>query len=230
MKLFVKEKSIDIITKADLKDPGKYDVVIDGLKGKIDFSDFADDVLIVNASVPQINSTLEYLAEKNPKKVDSVTLVVDDEKSSKHFLKKKFTIIKAGGGLVVKDNKFLMIYRSKKWDLPKGKFEKGEKPVQGAKREVEEECNIKVEVGEKICSTWHTYIRDKERIMKKTNWYLMHCIDDSKMAPQEEEDIEEVRWMRPREAKVATYNSYASIRHVFREYFKMAEKAAEPWE
>lgn len=228
MKLFVKEKSIDIIRKADLKDAGKYDIVIDGVNGKIDFSDFRDDVLIINASVAQINSTLEFLAEKNPKKVDSVTLAVDDEKSSKHFLKKKFTIIKAGGGLVVKDNKFLMIYRSKKWDLPKGKFEKNEKSVDGAKREVEEECNIKVEVGEKICATWHTYIRNKQRIMKKTNWYVMHVVDDSSMTPQTEEDIEEVRWMRPREAKVATYNSYASIRQVFREYFKMEEKATEP--
>lgn len=227
MKLFVKDKSINIVRITELDDIKKYDVVINGFTDNIDFPSLKDDILIINASLEQINAVLEYLSEKNPKRIDSVTLAVNDEKSSKHFLKKSFTIIKAGGGLVLKDDKFMMIYRSKKWDLPKGKFEKDEKPVDGAKREVEEECNIKVEVGEKICSTWHTYIRDKQRIMKKTNWYVMYCIDDSAMAPQEEEDIEEVRWMRPREAKVATYNSYASIRHVFREYFKMKESATK---
>jgi 8-oxo-(d)GTP phosphatase len=63
--------------------------------------------------------------------------------------------------------------------------------------------------------------------MKKTNWYVMNCIDDSAMKPQKDEDIDDVKWMRPREAKVALYNSYASIRHVFREYYKMKEQALE---
>jgi 8-oxo-(d)GTP phosphatase len=227
MKLFVKEKSVNIIRMTDLDDTRNYDRVINGFTDKILFNQLRDDVLVLNSTIEHIELIVEFLSEKNPKRMDSVTFAVNDEKSAKHFLKRSFTTIKAGGGLVMKDGKFLMISKSGKWDLPKGKLEKGEKPAAGAKREVEEECNIRVEMAEKICSTWHTYIRNKERIMKKTNWYLMHCIDDSAMKPQVDEDIIDVRWMRPREAKVALYNSYASIRHVFREYYNLAEEAME---
>jgi hypothetical protein len=48
----------------------------------------------------------------------------------------------------------------------------------------------------------------------------MECIDDSHLSPQEEENIEEVRWMTPGEVHVALYNSYPSIRQVFRKYYK----------
>ncbi len=226
MKLFVKEKSVNIIRMTDLDDTKNYDMVLNGFTDKIVLSDLREDILVLNTSLEQINTIVEYISEKNPKKIDSVTFAVNDQKSAKHFLKKSFTTVKAGGGLVVSDGKFLMISRFNKWDLPKGKLAKGEKSLAGAKREVEEECNITVETGEKICSTWHTYIRNNKRIMKKTSWYVMTCIDDSMMAPQVEEDIVDVRWMRPREAKVALYNSYASIRHVFREYYNMQEKAA----
>jgi ADP-ribose pyrophosphatase YjhB (NUDIX family) len=43
---------------------------------------------------------------------------------------------------VRKKDKFLMIYRMKKWDLPKGKKEKKEKYKDTAVREVSEECNV----------------------------------------------------------------------------------------
>jgi hypothetical protein len=51
----------------------------------------------------------------------------DLEKLKKAFFK-KFTLIEAAGGLVKnKENKILMIFRRGKWDLPKGKLDKGEK-------------------------------------------------------------------------------------------------------
>ena len=37
-----------------------------------------------------------------------------------------YKIIEAAGGAVVKDKKLLAIYRLGKWDLPKGKMERGE--------------------------------------------------------------------------------------------------------
>ena len=48
----------------------------------------------------------------------------------------------------------------------------------------------------------------------------MHCIDDSKMAPQTEEDIEEVKWMDKGEIREALENSYGTIKDVFGKYFK----------
>ena len=53
-----------------------------------------------------------------------------------------YKIIEAAGGAVVKDKKLLAIYRLGKWDLPKGKMERGESKEESAIREVEEECGI----------------------------------------------------------------------------------------
>ena len=113
-----------------------------------------------------------------------------------------------------------MIYRLKKWDLPKGKLDKGENHRLAAKREVEEECNVKVEVQEKICTTWHTYTMKRRQILKKTVWYTMDIVKHDKMKPQIEEDIEEVRWMSPKEVYHALQHSYKSISFVFDAYYK----------
>ena len=66
----------------------------------------------------------------------------------KHALQsffKNFRWIEAAGGIVVhKENKkSLFIFRNNKWDIPKGKIEKGETPALGAIREIQEECGIK---------------------------------------------------------------------------------------
>jgi 8-oxo-(d)GTP phosphatase len=131
--------------------------------------------------------------------------------------------VKAAGGLVRKKDKFLMIYRMKKWDLPKGKREKGEKNSKAAVREVEEECNVSVKIGGKICTTWHTYTMNKRAMIKKTRWYVMDVIDDSKMRPAFAEDIEETRWMNRKEVYHALEHSYKSISYVFEQYYEMME-------
>jgi hypothetical protein len=48
----------------------------------------------------------------------------------------------------------------------------------------------------------------------------MECTDDSKMKAQVEEKIEAVKWMSEAEVKEVLYDSYFSIRYVFREYYK----------
>jgi 8-oxo-dGTP pyrophosphatase MutT (NUDIX family) len=95
-----------------------------------------------------------------------------------------------------------------------------EDSMKGAKREVEEECNIKVEVKDKIGATWHTYTQKGKKILKKTTWYEMVCTDDSNMKPQLKEFIDEVRWMDKKEVKKALKNSYRSIEEVFYKYSK----------
>jgi ADP-ribose pyrophosphatase YjhB (NUDIX family) len=112
----------------------------------------------------------------------------------------------------------------KKWDLPKGKKETGEDYRRTAEREIKEECGVEAKVGKKICTTWHTYTMNKNNMLKKTRWYVMECIDDSKIKPQLEEDIEELRWMSQKEVFHALQNSYRSIRFVFEEYYKKKER------
>src|SRR5215207_6225786 len=65
------------------------------------------------------------------------------EELKKAFIK-KFTYVKAAGGVVINDHaQLLMIHRKGKWDLPKGKLNKGEKLEDCAIREVEEETGLK---------------------------------------------------------------------------------------
>lgn len=225
MKLFINDIPVEIQRTVDLPALENFDVIIN-TKGKIANNLLIDDVLIQHATYEQINSILDLMSNKKLKKLDSLTFGVDDEKSVKNFIRKKFKIIKAAGGVVEKDGKILLIYRLKKWDLPKGKLDKGESPKEAALREVEEECNIKVALGEKICATWHTYMLNGKRILKKTYWYAMSCIDDTDMKPQIEEDIEDIRFMEVRESRQALYNSYRTVRHVIHQFYQTKNKVS----
>lgn len=120
-----------------------------------------------------------------------------------------------------------MIYRQKKWDLPKGKKENGETSKDTAVREVEEECNISVRLGRKICTTWHTYTMNKNSMLKRTRWYAMELLDDSRMRPSVEEDIEEAKWMSQKEVYHALENSYNSIRFVFERYYQKKDEKSK---
>ena len=132
-----------------------------------------------------------------------------------------FTIIKAGGGVVSNSKKeILFIYRMKKWDLPKGKLEKGESIKDCAVREVQEETKVNVKCGEKILSTWHTYTKNKKFILKKTTWFNMNSVDDSKMKPQKKKKIEKVEWMKKPSIDHILLNSYKTLNYLMMNYFK----------
>ena len=102
-------------------------------------------------------------------------------------------------------------------------MKKSETSKRAAVREVEEECNVTVKLGRKICTTWHTYTMNKRAMLKKTKWYLMDAVDDSRMKPAVEEDIEELRWMTRKEVYHALEHSYKSISYVFEQYYKKIE-------
>ena len=224
MKLFVDNKPIHIVKSSKLLDPTEFDCMLDGRITSLSASVFKGDVLIRKAEKGLFESLFLLMQDNKLKKLDSITVTVDDNTSVKHYLKSRFKIIEAAGGIVRKDDKILLIYRLKKWDLPKGKLDKGETPSQAAVREVEEECNISVTLGDKIGSTWHTYTQNGKRILKKTHWYSMVCTDDTHMAPQLEEDIEDIRWMDTRELRYSLYDSYGTIRSVFQKYNKLRKK------
>lgn len=218
MKVFINDKPVSIKNFDGQQIPKKYDAIISG-KDEIISKKLVGDVLIEGATTSHIERLLKILEIKKLRKLKSLTLSVANKELTEEFIKDQFKIIRAAGGLVLKDDKVLMIYRLKKWDLPKGKLDKKEDTDKAAKREVEEECKVKVEVKEKLCSTWHTYIRKDSRILKKTDWYVMNCLSDKDMAPQIEEHIEELKWMTKKEVKKALTNSYKSIERVFEKYY-----------
>lgn len=179
-----------------------------------------DDVLLMNASFEQIDSLLKLMTDKKLKKVHSIFISSREKRELIDYLKSKFKVIEAAGGLVEKEGKLLLIYRRKVWDFPKGKLDKGETIEECAVREVEEETGVKVAIDEEIDAVWHTYTTKKKYILKKTYWYSMHCLDDKDMAPQLAEGIKKVEWMGLEEVRRALHDSYRSIRYVMQEYTK----------
>jgi 8-oxo-dGTP pyrophosphatase MutT (NUDIX family) len=139
--------------------------------------------------------------------------------NAKEFYKritKTVQVIEAAGGLVKNERKeYLFIYRNDKWDLPKGKIEKGEKIKECAVREVEEECGITVKkLGKKIGKTYHAYIYKGEVVLKKSYWFKMKCEGQDKLKPQKEEGITDARWFTPEKVGIVTKNTFPSITEV----------------
>lgn len=216
------------IYKAD-ESPSKSHVnqVIDATKEPITRANLLQHVWIKNAKEPHLDLILDILNSPVPTSLLSLHITVSDYELVNQYLRSKFKIVRAAGGLVRKKDKFLMIYRMKKWDLPKGKKERKEKYKETAVREIGEECNVTVKIGKKICTTWHTYTMNKSSMLKKTRWYIMDVVDDSKMKPSQEEDIEELRWMNPKEIYHALQHSYKSIHYVFEEYYRLVKVKSE---
>ena len=200
-----------------------YDLIIDAEKENIRYDNLIDDVLIRKGSLADILDFYRFLSADQNKNLDSLTCkVYDYEKVVKSF-KKQFKIVAAAGGIVTKKDKYLFIYRLKKWDLPKGKLEKKEKVEAAAVREVEEECNVKVVLGPRVCKTWHTYTRNGKNHLKKTSWYHMTLKEDKKMKPQKEEGIEKVIWVDKVELRTVLLTTYRSIRYVMKKFHEYQE-------
>jgi len=113
--------------------------------------------------------------------------------------KEYFNFAEAAGGLVKHSSgNYLFIIRNGRWDLPKGHMEENEVPENCAIREVNEECGI---AGHKIVGslipTYHTWVYEGVSYLKQTHWFLMHYEGEMIEAPQTEEGITEVRWMKP---------------------------------
>lgn len=129
-----------------------------------------------------------------------------------------FKIIKAAGGIVLKKDKALFIKRLEKWDFPKGKIDKGEEERVAAVREVAEECGVNALIIDKLGTTWHTYIQGGTNILKKTVWFEMKCVDDTHLAPQIEENISEIKWIKLYKTEKQLANTYQSIRSIYQKF------------
>jgi 8-oxo-dGTP diphosphatase len=106
------------------------------------------------------------------------------------------TVVRAAGGLVVRDGKVLLVHRPKydDWSFPKGKCDDGESDESCALREVEEETGFRCELLEEIGET--SYIDGKGR-PKVVRYWLMRALDGG-FAPHGE--VDEIRWETPEHA------------------------------
>jgi 8-oxo-dGTP pyrophosphatase MutT (NUDIX family) len=110
---------------------------------------------------------------------------------------KKFTLIQAAGGLVVnKEGLFLLIFRRGKWDLPKGKLDKGEKLEDCAIREIREETGLQqLKIISPLTISYHTYHEGSRFILKESHWFNVVASGTEQLTPQTEEDIVDIKWV-----------------------------------
>ena len=117
--------------------------------------------------------------------------------------------VEAAGGLVLRIKgptekkpdrgrrmQVLLIFRRGAWDLPKGKLDAGEHPMEGGLREVCEEVGIKpkrLRVLETLGETVHGYPHRGAYAVKTTHWFAMATTQKT-FTPEAEEDIERVAW------------------------------------
>ena len=143
----------------------------------------------------------------------------DFEKLKKAFFK-HFTPIEAAGGIVENDKQeILFIFRLGKWDLPKGKVEKGEDIANTAIREVEEETGVNhLTLKNKVGETYHTYNAFGKHFIKTTHWFYMACPSQQEIKPQTEEDIAEVKWVKVKDMNEPLENTYPSIKDILTKF------------
>lgn len=193
---------------------------------KIFFRERYIELVSAGASIPRTDNTL-YVKYDNETILRTAfsefeadeairVLIIGCEDVTAAFIafKKIFRVIEAAGGLVQNEKgEHLLIFRHNRWDLPKGKLDKGELAAEAAIREVKEECGISgISIIKEISSTWHIYELKGEKMLKHTRWYAMRCTDTSPLVPQTEEDITDARWMKKSEVEKAMENTYPLIK------------------
>jgi len=160
---------------------------------------------------------LKIVKEFFQNKYKGIYLLCDNVEECWEQFKLKFTIQEAAGGKVLNaNNDVLFIYRFHKWDLPKGKLEKGESIAQCAIREVEEECGITdLKIEKELQTTYHIFKHKNKIILKITHWFLMNTNFKGKLKPQLEEAITQVAFKNKAETKKALFNTYENIKLLF---------------
>jgi ADP-ribose pyrophosphatase YjhB (NUDIX family) len=206
--------SSSLSAPSDRKAFSDYDQIVDARLDILKADALHGHLLVLNATPATVEKLLTLFQKADATRLLSVTLGCLVKADCETAIKKPFKIIKAAGGVVTKGDRQLLIFRRGVWDLPKGKLDDGESSRKAAAREIAEETGVRVSVGERICTTWHTYSLNGSPILKRTKWYRMDVLDDSRMAPQEDEDIEKLAWLNRQEIQLALTNSFSSVRYV----------------
>ncbi len=178
-------------------------------------------ILSENSTHEDIKRWLQNFENSNM--LETVVKHPESEKLFQYF-RSAFLQIDAAGGVVKKGELLLFIFRNGKWDLPKGKIDKGESTENAALREVQEECGISNHTIKKAQpSTYHIYKSPYKKtfgqwIFKETFWFEIEYSGNESLTPQLDEGITEVRWFHPTELNVVLENTYENLKALIEFY------------
>ena len=177
-----------------------------------------DAVFVDEISAPAIKSLLHEIKKDQ---FHAGVIWHNDLGKLKTAFFKNFKLIEAAGGIVQNNEKEIhFIYRLGKWDMPKGKIEKGEMAEDCATREVTEETGIKnLTIKKKTGETYHVYDEFGKHFLKISHWYYMTCPAKQNTLPQIEENITEVKWIKTKDIKEPMKNTYPSIKDILGKFF-----------
>ena len=177
-----------------------------------------ENVIFINNERVEAKNILEKLDEEN---IIAAIILGNNFTAVKKDFFAQFEVIEAAGGIVQNENKeLLFIFRRGKWDLPKGKLEKGETIENCAGREIEEETAVKnLACKRKIGETYHLYSENKKNILKVCHWFYFTCPTSQNFVAQAEEDIAEVKWIATQNIKEPMANTFKNIKEIMTVFF-----------
>ena len=171
--------------------------------------------LIVEAS--EVQNIAPLVRTNSSIITDSTPLLIQCCHLEKDFnlIFRDFQRVTAAGGILVTDDKVLMIRKNGFWDLPKGIVDQGEVLEDCAYREIAEECGIVGhQLEHKLIETMHTYAYEGHPVLKVSHWFLFNYSGSKATVPQYEEGITEAVWMSRNDLNSELTECYASIREV----------------
>lgn len=190
--------------------------IVDKITPELEDYQHRNDTIYIDELDPHAVRTMIYEMEQ-PEYYSGLFLYKDVNAVINAF-KKELTLVQAAGGFVHDQSQVLLIYRRGKWDLPKGKLDEGEKLSDCALREVKEETGLShLKMEDFLAITYHTYHEKGKHILKESHWYRIKGNIKDKLSAQEEEDINECKWVKFNQLEPYLENTHASISDVIHE-------------